>query len=83
MGWITALALYFLIWWVVLFAVLPWGVRPPDDPGQGHEHGAPETPDLKKKFWITTGVSAGILVFILLIDWLGFFSFLKDWLKSA
>ena len=23
----TALAIFFLIWWVVLFAVLPWGVR--------------------------------------------------------
>ena len=23
----TAIAIYFLIWWVVLFAVLPWGVR--------------------------------------------------------
>jgi predicted secreted protein len=23
----TAIAIYFIIWWVVLFAVLPWGVR--------------------------------------------------------
>ena len=23
----TALAIFFLIWWVVLFAVLPWGIR--------------------------------------------------------
>ena len=23
----TAIAIYFLIWWIVLFAVLPWGVR--------------------------------------------------------
>ena len=23
----TGIAIYFIIWWVVLFAVLPWGVR--------------------------------------------------------
>ena len=23
----TSIAIYFLIWWIVLFAVLPWGVR--------------------------------------------------------
>jgi predicted secreted protein len=23
----TGLAIFFLIWWVVLFAVLPWGIR--------------------------------------------------------
>ena len=23
----TGIAIYFLIWWIVLFAVLPWGVR--------------------------------------------------------
>ena len=33
----TAIAIYFLIWWIVLFAVLPWGVR-----AQGEE-GAPGT----------------------------------------
>ncbi len=83
MGWVTALALFFLVWWVVLFAVLPWGVRPPDNPGLGHEPGAPEFPDLKKKFWITTGVSLGLMAIILIADRLGFFSFLKDCLKSS
>ena len=27
----TAVAIYFLIWWIVLFAVLPWGVRAQDE----------------------------------------------------
>ena len=31
----TAIAIYFLIWWIVLFAVLPWGVR-----AQGEESAA-------------------------------------------
>lgn len=83
MGWITALATFFLVWWVVLFTVLPWGVRPSDTPGSGHERGAPDQPALKRKFWITTGISIAIMGFILLISEFGFFSFLKAWLKSG
>src|SRR5205814_8173034 len=26
----TAIAIYFLIWWIMLFAALPWGVRAQD-----------------------------------------------------
>jgi predicted secreted protein len=27
MAWTTAAAIYFVIWWIVLFTVLPFGVR--------------------------------------------------------
>ncbi len=43
----TDVAIFFLIWWVTLFAVLPWGIRSQHE-GQsdGHEM-APETaPDM-------------------------------------
>ena len=37
MSWTTAIAIYFMIWWVVLFAVLPWGVRTQEESdGGGH-----------------------------------------------
>ena len=47
----TALAIFFLIWWVVLFAVLPWGVRGQHegDGGEivpGTDPGAPVLPRL-------------------------------------
>ena len=29
----TAIAIYFIIWWVVLFAVLPFGVRSQEESG--------------------------------------------------
>jgi predicted secreted protein len=35
----TAIAIFFLIWWVTLFAVLPWGVRSQHEAG-GSEGGA-------------------------------------------
>ena len=34
MNWFTGVVLYALIWWTVLFAVLPIGTRPIDDPDQ-------------------------------------------------
>ena len=30
----TVIAIYFLIWWIALFAVLPWGVRSQDESGE-------------------------------------------------
>lgn len=57
----TAIAVYFLIWWIVLFAVLPWGVRAQgDDSAPGTDPGAPLLPRIKAKLVWTT-VVAGVL----------------------
>jgi predicted secreted protein len=48
---------YLIIWWAVLFAVLPLGVRRQDNPEPGTDPGAPEKPMLLKKALITTVVS--------------------------
>ncbi len=56
----TAFAIYFLIWWTVLFAVLPWGVRSQEEGGliaPGTDPGAPAVPKLKSKLVWTTLVS--------------------------
>jgi predicted secreted protein len=57
----TAVAIYFLIWWIVLFAVLPWGVRAQDeDSPPGTDPGAPRVPRLAAKL-IWTTVVAGVV----------------------
>ena len=55
-----AAAIYLTIWWIVLFAVLPLGVRSSEDEElpEGADRGAPASPDLLKKAAITTAVSA-------------------------
>lgn len=61
MSWISALAIYFIIWWVVLFAVLPWGNRTQDEEGDivaGSNPSAPARPRLLAKALVTTLVSA-------------------------
>jgi predicted secreted protein len=56
----TAVAIFFLIWWVVLFAVLPWGIRSQHENGEiapGTDPGAPAIPNLGRKLIWTTIVS--------------------------
>jgi predicted secreted protein len=56
----TGLAIFFLIWWVVLFAALPWGVRSQQEGGEivpGTDPGAPVLTNLKWKLLWTTLVS--------------------------
>jgi predicted secreted protein len=64
MGWISGIFVYFLIWWVVIFAVLPWGVRVPDNPEPGHAPSAPVNPHMGLKVIATTIVSALIWVIV-------------------
>ncbi len=58
----TAVAIYFLIWWVVLFAVLPFGVRSQHEAeggiAPGTDPGAPIIHGVKRKLLWTTLVSA-------------------------
>jgi predicted secreted protein len=57
----TAIAIYFLIWWIVLFAVLPWGVRAQGETGAaGTDPGAPLVPRLAAKLIWTTVVATAI-----------------------
>jgi len=66
----TAVAIFFLIWWIVLFAVLPWGVRSQHEAGDmvpGTDPGAPLVPNLWKKLVWTTLVSAVIFAACYLI----------------
>ncbi|MGE4219614.1 MAG: DUF1467 family protein [Alphaproteobacteria bacterium] len=54
MGIGTGIVAYVIIWWLVLFTVLPWGNRPVEVPEQGHETSAPARPRLWLKFAVTT-----------------------------
>ena len=56
----TGIAIFFLIWWIMLFVVLPWGVHRQDEEGEiapGTDPGAPAIPNLKRKLVWTTLVS--------------------------
>jgi predicted secreted protein len=49
--------IFLIIWWLVLFAVLPWGIRRQESDEVGHDPGAPANPMLLKKAMITTAIA--------------------------
>jgi predicted secreted protein len=57
MGFISGIVVFLMIWWVMLFTVLPWGNRPSDNPVIGEVASAPEKPRLWRKFLVTTLIS--------------------------
>ena len=77
----TGVAMYIMIWWVTLFAVLPFGTRPVADADSVTGwRGAPEHPRMWWKLLITTLVATVIWFFCYLVitsDWL---SFRSGWL---
>jgi predicted secreted protein len=71
MGPVTCIAVYLTIWWTTLFAVLPLGNRTFHEmgikPPPGADPGAPVNPNLKRKFFTTTWVSALVMAGLLLV----------------
>lgn len=63
MTWLSAAAIYFILWWVVLFAMLPVGLRTQDEEGDvtlGTTESAPRGPHMLRAVLRTTVVSAAI-----------------------
>ena len=60
----SMIAIYFVIWWTVLFAVLPFGIRNAHEAGEkvepGNDAGAPVLPRMALKFLITSVVALGV-----------------------
>ena len=86
MNWFTGLALYLIIWWLVLFVILPIGIRGQAEEGdivEGTEPGAPHKLNIKKKF-IQTTIAATIvwglvcaLILSGLITWTSFGTYIQ------
>ena len=62
--------IYMIIWWVVIFTILPIGIRKSNKVEKGHAEGAPQNPLILKKFIITS-----IIAFLI---WLVVFYIIKN-----
>ena len=67
MTWLGAAVFFAIVWWLVLFMVLPFGAAPPADVEPGMADSAPAKPRLLLKVAITTVLAALITA---LIAWL-------------
>ncbi len=60
MNLFSGLIVFLMIFWTLLFAVLPWGNRAPNKPEKGMAGSAPANPRIKEKFFVTFGLSVVI-----------------------
>jgi predicted secreted protein len=72
--WVQGIVAYVIIWWVVIFAVLPIGVRPSEKGDPGYAAGAPANPRLGIKALVTTAVAA--------VLWLALYALIRSDLIS-
>ncbi len=61
---VEGIVTFLILWWVVLFMVLPFGVKRVHSPEEGHDPGAPEKPLLVRKLLVATGITAILFVLI-------------------
>ncbi len=76
MGWPTLIAGYFVVWWLMLFAVLPFGTRPAPQPDAlTGWRGTPVAPRFWRTVLATTIVAAvvwGGTVALIESNWISF-----------
>jgi predicted secreted protein len=83
MSFVGGLMIYVILWWMVLFTVLPFGVRTVREEGgemiEGQAASAPVKPRIVTKMIVTTLISAAIMATVVavveaeLIDIRGYF----------
>ncbi|MCW8084844.1 DUF1467 family protein [Sabulicella glaciei] len=81
MGWFIGFVVYSLVWWTLLFCVLPIGVKPEEGRlEEGGWRGAPATPQLGRKIIWTTILSTVIWLAIYALIESDLISFRRGWL---
>jgi len=72
---IAIVGIYFVLWWLILFAILPFGMHTQEEEGEvvlGTARSAPVRPKLMKKAVITTIVTTIIVgAGVFLVDYYG------------
>lgn len=75
MSWVSALAVFFIIWWIVLFTMLPIDLRTQDDEGDvtlGTTSSAPGRPHMVRTLIRTTIAALAVFaVYFVTVEYLG------------
>ncbi len=61
------IVIFVVIWWLVLFTILPLGVQKEDKILGGNDPGAPKNPMLKKKIILTSVISFFLSIIVSII----------------
>ncbi len=77
----TGFVLYNIIFWFVLFTVLPLWQKPDEVVEEGNTASAPSNPYLLRKFLVTAGISAAlwlVVYFLIKMDVIDFYQIAKQ-----
>jgi predicted secreted protein len=58
MNWLATALVFVIVWWLILFMVLPFGAAPPEEVEPGMASSAPAKPRIGLKLAITTVLAA-------------------------
>jgi predicted secreted protein len=81
MSVLTFVFIFVLVWWIVIFTVLPFGNAAPEKPEIGHAASAPANPRMKQKFILTSLIALAITTIMALVIHFTGFS-LHNWVKA-
>lgn len=73
----SGVIVYLMVFWTVLFTILPWGNAPDQNPEEGNATGAPANPRMKQKFIATAIVSTiiwGVIYVLIEIEIIDFYA---------
>jgi predicted secreted protein len=56
--------IFVIVWWMIFFVTLPFGVRVPDETEAGHATSAPIRPRLAIKAAVTTVLATGLTALV-------------------
>jgi predicted secreted protein len=69
MSVVGGLVIFIITWMVVLFTVLPWGVRTQEESDEGVEPGTVESAPVKPRIWLKFAITTVITILIYIIIW--------------
>jgi predicted secreted protein len=72
MEFFSAAVVFIIVWWLVLFMVLPFGASPPEEIEPGTEPGAPGKPRMVVKLAVTTLIALCLTALIVWVIQSGF-----------
>tara|TARA_B100000963_G_scaffold331801_1_gene322844 strand:+ start:17053 stop:17307 length:255 start_codon:yes stop_codon:yes gene_type:complete len=68
MGLTGSIIIYVIIWWIIFFSVLPFGIQSNKETFketiEGADPGAPKNPKIGRKFLITTIITSILFIMI-------------------
>tara|TARA_B100000575_G_scaffold263699_1_gene239031 strand:+ start:81 stop:335 length:255 start_codon:yes stop_codon:yes gene_type:complete len=67
-----SIVIYVILWWLILFTVLPRDINSQKDKGyivQGTDPGAPSNPNIVKKLIITTAITSILFAIIYFLNY--------------